>query len=377
MTARWYHNHEYAKNTWSGSYLAASIQNQLLDNTSWKQRFVDAYAGEITDLPSANIAAARTYADRGMASVGSPEWLAARRASVASPTVFNPEGVIGAKLAENSAFWQADLVYDFNNQLPKDGWKILVGANFRRYTVDSDGAFFNDNRLVPNSLVGAHIGYKDNIHLAESGLFGQVGNKFFEDRLQLSFVGRFNHHTNFKLNFTPQIAAVFTPDVSRKHHFRTSFTTGVRNPGIQEQYINFLISPNHVILGGTMDNLDNYYDPFLDLTGTELQAVLKEQLGYDHQGLRPERNSTLEVGYKTLLVKGKLLMDVNAYGSQYLNFVERANLTITGGDGQPKIHALYANLSDKVTAYGVGANVEYVFQKYYKLYAMTKTGACI
>lgn len=369
LTARWYHNLENAKNTWSASYLAASIQTQLLPNEDWKQRFIDAYAGEVMGLNSANIADARAYADAGMAAVGSPAWETARKISIGSPTTYNPNGVIGAKLAENSSFWHADVLYDFEEKLnASSSWKILIGSSFRKYNVNSLGAFFNDNRLKANESAGHAIGYAGNIPLSEAGVFGQVAKKLLDNRLKLSFVGRANYHSNFKLNFTPQLAAVFSPDQKSNHNFRLSFTTGVRNPGLQEQYINFLISPAHVILGGTMDNLDNYYDPFLQITGQELQEIFKEQLGYEHKGLKPERNTTYETGYKGLLLNDKLLIDVNAYFTHYKNFVERANLTITTKDGTPKIHALYANLESEVNAYGIGLGFEYALVGKYKFY---------
>ena len=370
LTARWYHNQEDARNTWSASYLAASIQTQLLTNEDWKQRFVDAYAGEINDHFTNNIAAARAYADKGMAAVGSAEWEAARQSSIASPTTFNPNGVIGAKLAENSAFWQAEAFYDFEEALVLDpSWKLQLGASFRKYRLDSKGAFFNDNRLAENTLAGNPMGYAGNIPLSEAGLFGQIGKKILDNRLSLSFVGRANYHSNFNLNFTPQVAAVFSPDAKRNHNIRTSFTTGVRNPGLQEQYINFLISPAHVILGGTDDNLANYFDPFLGITGAELTTIFKEQLGYEHKGLKPERNTTYEMGYKGLLVNDRLLIDFNAYYTHYKNFVERANLTITTKTGEPKIHALYANLEEDVNAYGIGLGFEYAIAEKYRFYS--------
>lgn len=217
LTARWYHNLENAKNTWSASYLAASIQTQLLSNEDWKQRFIDAYAGEVAGLNSANIANARAYADAGMAAVGSPAWETARSVSVNSPTTYNPNGVIGAKLAENSAFWHADVLYDFQEKLnASSSWKILIGSSFRKYDVNSLGAFFNDNRLRVNESAGQAIGYAGNIPLSEAGIFGQVAKKMLDNRLKLSFVGRANYHSNFKLNFTPQLAAVFSPDQLRR-----------------------------------------------------------------------------------------------------------------------------------------------------------------
>jgi|GEM_PF-6009488 len=60
------------------------------------------------------------------------------------------------------------------------------------------------------------------------------------------------------------------------------------------------------------------------------------------QGLKPERNTTYELGYKGLLASGKLLIDANFYRTRYENFVERANLTVVTPAGAPKTHAVYA-----------------------------------
>lgn len=369
LTARWYSSSQKAKETWTTVFLAASIQTQLLSNGDWKQRFTDAYAGEIDGVTAESIAAARAYADQGMAAVGSPAWEAAKQNSLASTTTFNPGGVIGSRLAENSSFWQGEAIYDFTETLVEDPtWTLTLGASYRKYAVNSDGAFFNDNRLAANTAAGSAVGYDGDIPITETGVFGQVAKKLMDDKLNLSFVGRLNGHSNFDANFTPQLSAVFSPDAKKNHNFRASFTTGVRNPGLQEQYINFLISPVFVILGGTDDNFDNYYDPFYGLDGAALKAAFKDQLGYEHKGLEPERNTTYEVGYKGLLAEGKLLFDVSFYTSTYEKFVERANLTIVTPAGAPKTHAVYANLEDDVTATGFGLGLEYAIGGQYRVY---------
>jgi len=369
LTARWYHNAQEAKETWTTVFLAASIQTQLLSNGDWKQRFTDAYAGEISEVNGGSIEAARAYADAAMSPVGSPEWEAAKQASLAETTTFNPGGVIGARLAENSSFWHSEAIYDFGETLVTDPtWTLQLGASYRKYSVNSGGSFFNDNRLGANTEAGNAIGYDGNIPITESGVFGQIGKKVLDEKLNLSFVGRVNTHSNYDMNFTPQLSAVFSPDANKNHNIRASFTTGVRNPGLQEQYINFLISPVFVILGGTDDNFDNYYDPFFGLTGDDLKAAFKDQLGYDHQTLKPERNTTYELGYKGLLASGKLLVDLSFYRTQYDNFVERANLTIITPAGAPKTHAVYANLTDRVNSTGFGVGLEYALGGVYKIY---------
>jgi len=369
LTARWYHNAQKAKETWTTVFLAASIQTQLLSNADWTQRFTDAYAGEISDVTPGSIEVARAYADEAMAAVGSAEWEAAKQASLASTTTFDPGGVIGARLAENSSLWHAEAIYDFGETMVTDpSWTLQLGASYRKYILNSGGAFFNDNRLVANTEAGNPIGYDSNIPLNETGLFGQIAKKLMDDKLNLSFVGRVNGHSNYAVNFTPQLSAVYSPDANKNHNIRASFTTGVRNPGLQEQYINFLVSPVFVILGGTDDNFTNYYDPFFELTGDDLKAAFKDQLGYDHKGLKPERNTTYEVGYKGLLASNKLLVDFNFYRTQYKNFVERANLIVTTPAGAPKTHAVYANLEDDVNSLGFGLGLEYAVGSVYKIY---------
>jgi|GEM_PF-5046627 len=198
----------------------------LTQHKVWKQRFVDAYAGEVSGVSSGIIEAARAYADDGMAPVGSAAWNAAKEASLASTTTFDPEGVIGARLAENSSLWHGEAIYDFGETMVTDpSWTLQLGASYRQYNVNSGGAFFNDNRLEANTAAGNAIGYGGNIPLTETGVFGQIAKKMMDDRLNLSFVGRINGHSNYDTNFTPQLSAVFSPDANKNHNIRASFTT--------------------------------------------------------------------------------------------------------------------------------------------------------
>ena len=161
---------------------------------------------------------------------------------------------------------------------------------------------------------------------------------------------------------------VYSLDEDKNHNFRTSFQTGVRNPGLQEQYINFLVSPVFVILGGTDDNFEHYTDEFYGITGSELRDLFRDQLGYDHKGLKPETNTTFDFGYRGLFLNKKLLIDANYYTTTYKNFIERANLSVQIPNGPTKTHAVYANIEDDVVARGFGTNIEYSFSGGYRTY---------
>lgn len=364
LTVRWYHSGQEAKNTWTTTFLAASIQTQLLSNADWGQRYAEAFLGTISGITANDGAAARTYADEVMAAPGSSEWEAAKNKSLSSSTTFptSPGDVIGSRLIEKSSFWHSDLIYDFNEEIIKDeSVEALFGVNYRRYNINSEGSFFNDNRDVSN-------GYDDDINNSDFGVFGQISKKMANDRLKISLAGRFNKNTNFDGNFTPQASIVYGLDEDKNHNLRASFQTGVRNPGLQEQYINFLVSPVFVILGGLDDNLDHYTDEFYGITGDELKGLFRDQLGYEHKGLEPETNTTFDFGYRGLFLNKKLLIDANYYTTKYKKFIERANLTVAIPGGPNKTHAVYANLEDDVVARGFGANVEYSISGGYRAY---------
>ncbi|WP_074410289.1 TonB-dependent receptor [Aquimarina megaterium] len=364
LTARWYYSDQEAKNSWTTTFLAASIQTQLLSNQEWGQRYAEAYLGVVNGIAANDGAAARSYADAPMALPGSSEWNEARDRSLATSTTFpqNPGDVIGSRLVEKSSFWHSDLIYNFNETLIKDDtWEAIFGANYRQYNINSDGAFFNDNRDTPN-------GFKGDITNSDFGVFGQVSKKMLKERLKLSLAARFNKNTNFDGNITPQASAVYSLGEARNHNLRASFQTGVRNPGLQEQYINFLVSPVFVILGGTDDNLDHYTDEFYGITGDDLKTLLRDQLGYDHKGLDPETNTTFDFGYRGLFFNKRLLIDANYYTTTYKKFIERANLSVTVPGGPTKTHAIYANIQDDVVSRGFGVNLEYSLSGNYRTY---------
>ncbi len=370
LTARVYTHFQDPKETWTSVFTAASIQSALLPNDQWGQRFVDAYYGEVASVTAGSVMGARSYADSGMADIGSPAYNQALRRTVENGNVYNADGIVGSRLFDNSWLWHTDVTYDFDEVIDDPSLKISLGATYRKYTLRSEGTYFSDNRATEFAEAGFDgIGYSGSIGLKETGVYGQIGKKLLNDRLHLSFIGRINDHTNFDVNFTPQLSAVYSPDSEKNHNIRLSYATGVRNPGLQEQYLNFLLSPSFVILGGINDNFDNYVDPFNQWTGDDLKQAFKDQLGYEHKGLMPERNRTIELGYKSLMADGKLLIDISSYYTTYRNFVERANLTIMTPSGDTKTHALFANIEDKVTSNGVGLSLEYACSQSYIVYA--------
>src|SRR5690606_37514415 len=125
-----------------------------------------------------------------------------------------------------------------------------------------------------------------------------------------------------------------------KHSFRTSFKTGFRNPTPVDQYIKLNAGPI-TILGGVPDNsrgMNVYENTFTAASvgafggafGAAVgSGVAPEQALMESKDLlvksnvpyiKPERVSTFEIGYKSLL-SAKLYLDANYYFSSYTDFI--------------------------------------------------------
>ncbi len=134
-----------------------------------------------------------------------------------------------------SKLYHVDAQYDFSNNVKV--FDVLVGGNFRKYDMFTNGTLFDDKG--------------GNIIINEGGAFAQLGRKLLNEKLKLAASIRYDKNQNFKGRLTPRASAVYT--LAENHHFRTSFQTGFRNPTPGDQYIKLNAGPI-TILGGVPDN---------------------------------------------------------------------------------------------------------------------------
>jgi outer membrane receptor protein involved in Fe transport len=377
LTARTYTMKQTLGSAWTTILTVPAVQNALLPSAEWSQHFIDAYFGDPVagGIASGNLKTAREYADSYMPAVDSDKFQGELLANTARTS---SEG--GSFLFDDSRYWHSDLIYDFTETMVEDPtWTLSLGASYRKLFLSSKGSLFVDNTLDnnrgyledPNST----IGYEGAVPISEGGIFGQVAKKLMDNRLSLSFIARANFHSQFDANFTPQASVVFSPDQNRNHNIRVSYTTGVRNPGAQEQYVHFVFTPTISILGGLQDLYDNYVIPNTTNTGQDfINGVNKwatdNNLDFQYKSLVPERNTTYEVGYKGL-IGNKLLVDVNYYYSNFKNFVARGTLLAPGlgVGGATHVGLVYQNIKNDVQSAGFGIGLEYALGGLYKIYA--------
>lgn len=354
FTARVYKSKQTANRTSIGFLTANFIQQDLKSNEDW----IADYQSIIDKGGSPK--EARTFADDYLDAKGHilntrlNDFNRAKESALASADVLNK----GSKFLDNSGFVHGDLNYDFSDKF--ENLELQVGANFRSYSVDSDGTFFNDNR---------DNGFTDNINYSQFGGFVQASTGIFNDKIKLTGSLRYDKNENYDGNFTPRISIVLSPDEDKNHNFRASYQTAFRNPGLQESFINFELFPGFTILGTSQVNLDNYQ--YRGATGNVVTGnEVRKALG--RVAIQPEENKTLELGYKGLLFNKKLRADISYYKTWYPNFIAIQlpalyGFTATGPGPDARAFLWYYNLEQTVTSDGLSLGLDYVLPSGFQL----------
>lgn len=337
---------------------------------TYAQTYVLAMQGYIPGVPAGNQAAAhnvaRMQADQGRPDVNSAEFGSLAESVRNDYFQKNPQG---AKFTDNSRLFHAEFNYNFADQI--DWIDILIGGNFRQYSLFSDGTIFNED---PEN--GTNF---ERINIHEYGFFGQLSKQLGES---LKFTGslRYDKNENFESRLTPRISAVYT--FNETHNIRTSFQTGFRNPDTQAQFIYFPAGTN-TLLGSAESNAERYglheggaytvesYRNFIAAGGvlnadgstSGADANILQTAFVPYVG--PERLQSFEVGYKGIF-NNDLLVDLNAYWTSYKDFI--------GGDDyvlkmpathqqQPipagTIYSPYVNFPEDVKSFGIGLGITY------------------
>jgi outer membrane receptor protein involved in Fe transport len=344
----------------------------------WYTRYVEAFFGNIGGVAALSHDAARSFADQGRFLPGTPEFNAQKDRLIAT------QGLSGAGILSQSKLYHAEGQYDFSEKTKV--LDVLVGGNFRRYDMFTNGTLFDDKG--------------GSIIIDEYGAFLQLGKKLLSEKLKLAASIRYDKNQNFEGRFTPRASAVYT--VADNHHFRTSYQTGFRNPTPGDQYIKLNAGPI-TILGGVPDNSEGmtvYQNSFTTASlgpffGAFQQAM---QQGASPQGaimqakdllvksnvdyIKPERAKVFEVGYKGLF-NNNLVFDVNYYYSSYTDFLlnqvvmepespvlapdgsinPQAAIDLLNGDSH--LYQLYTNAADVVTSQGATLGITYSLPKNY------------
>jgi outer membrane receptor protein involved in Fe transport len=236
---------------------------------------------------------------------------------------------------------------------------IKIGGNYRQYRPNSRGTIFADTggRVITNW---------------EYGVYTQLEKKLFARRLKLTASARMDKNENFDAIFSPATSAVYT--VRKNHSFRASFSSGVRNPTLQDQYLYYNVGRARLLgnLNGldsvvTVDNLFEYYNSVtLDRSVLNFFRV---------NPIKPERVRSIEFGYKGTLFN-RLFLDGSIYHSWYYDFIGFRIVVADPPDLSPtappparptQIYRISANTPDRVRTYGASVALSYYVGKFYAI----------
>ncbi|WP_370086576.1 TonB-dependent receptor [Ekhidna sp.] len=311
----------------AGDTYAANTFASLINQRRYLPAYFQTYAGAIaTGAVAPNNyealhAAARAAADAQQPGVNSETFQSDfdefRNRSIA-------EG--GAKFLDKSALWHYEGSYNFKNEI--DFADVVVGANFRTYALNSEGTLFT---LDENG---------DEISFNEFGGYLQVSKNVI-DNVKLQGSIRFDKNENFDGQLSPRLSGVW--EFLADQNLRASYQRGFRIPTTQDQYIDLDVVTRRLI--GRNEILTENYNINRNTVYTT-QSVMAAQASGDvndlvvasdaYKPFETEKVTTWEVGYKGLLMDGRLLIDAFYYNSTYQDFGAEIDVTqaVVTGDIQ-------------------------------------------
>ncbi len=232
--------------------------------------------------------------------------------------------------------------------------EVVVGGNGRLYHPNSKGTILNDTGDVKISNY-------------EFGIYGGLDKRWFADRIIANLTIRIDKNQNFDFLMSPAASLIFKQ--SRRHTFRASFSSAIRNPTLADQYLYYDVG-RATLLGNlngfdsliTIESFNAYREKSLDLTKLSYFNV---------DPIRPEKAKTMEVGYKGSLFSNSLFIDASYYVTLYKDFIGYNIGLVSAFDratgfpiGGISAYRVAANAREAVTTNGAAISLSYFYKKY-------------
>ena len=317
-------------------------------STGWFAQYGQAYLA--AKLGGAGDDAAHAMA-RKTADIGRPEAGSEQFKQIFDQVRSVPISKGGGLFVDKTDLYNYEGQYNFSH-LTGSFLDILVGGNYKKYVLNSEGTLFADSAgSIPINEYGGYI---------------QASKELFNERIKLTVSGRYDKNTNFDGRFTPRATAFIK--LSENNNIRLSYQTAYRFPSTQQQWINLDVGGNVRLIGGVQELRDFYKfnsNPVYTLGGQP--AILNK--------LKPESVKSYEAGYRGLFAQGKLLFDVYGYFGKYTDFIIRT-LVMQSKTGNPadlsnptyrQVYSVPQNTESEVETYGYGISFDYRLPKNFTL----------
>ncbi|HRH68630.1 MAG TPA: TonB-dependent receptor [Flavobacteriales bacterium] len=233
-------------------------------------------------------------------------------------------------------------------------YTVTVGGSFRYYMPDSKGNIFSDTAGT-------------SITNSEFGLYTGVERRVLAEKLKLTATLRVDKNINFPFVFSPAASAVYS--FNPENILRFSFSSAIRNPTLQDQYLYYNVG-RAILLG----NLNGVNDLVTVPSLLESFSSSADALEYfDVAAVVPEKVKTLEVGFRNTVGKN-LFLDGSYYYSFYTDFLGfqlgadvDVNVINQVDLSSIQVYRVAANSSKQVTTQGFSLGASYFFRKFFAL----------
>ncbi|MEX1188530.1 MAG: carboxypeptidase-like regulatory domain-containing protein, partial [Bacteroidia bacterium] len=131
--------------------------------------------------------------------------------------------------------------------------KLTVGANGRMYRPNSTGTIFSDTLVIDRIENGDTLYKRRIITNSEFGSYLGLQQLLFADRLRLNGTVRVDKNQNFDLISTQSASGIYT--INNNHTFRLVYSSAIRNPTLQDQYLFYNVG--RAILLGNITGRDS------------------------------------------------------------------------------------------------------------------------
>ncbi len=317
---------------------------------SWYIQYAQAYLGAResgeSDIDAHNYA-------RSIADIGRPAPGSAQFTHILDSVRSIPISKGGGLFIDRTDLYNAEGQYNFS-QFTGSFADIIVGANFKRYVLNSQGTLFADSTGT--------------IGINEVGAYAQISKSFLDNFLHLTLSGRYDKSQNFNGHFTPRATAVIK--TGENSNIRLSFQTAYRFPTNQNQWINLVVGGNEILIGG-LPALRDFYDfgpnKNTNPVYTESSVLAGSPKEATFGTFKPESVISYEAGYKTLTADNRLLIDLYGYYAQNHDLLSRTTV-IQSKTGNPadlsntsdwNIFSVSVNAPGVINSYGYGLSLDY------------------
>jgi len=360
---RAYESIENTGDSYNVKPLADNLDLNHASNSVWGTTYknaLTAYGSANGGLTSANFAAAnaaaRAAADAGRVEPGTAAFDALKNTiiginnwDIKSSLIPTAPATGGAALIQKSHMYNAEAQWDLTNKVKFVD--LLVGGDVRIYQLIPDGNNFVDfSRPIDQRNVQLADGtYGNDVYYRKYGAFTQVTKTFFDNKLKLFGSIRWDYNPDYKPEFTPRLAAVYS--VNENHNFRFTFQNGYRFPSLFEalSFVNNgrvrrvgslpVINEGLGYLGNsyTQSSVAAFNAAVKNApgaaSGTDATALANRNILQvaDLPTTRPEQITSFEVGYKGIFFDNKVFLDIDAYSNVYNGFLGQEQVYVPNG----------------------------------------------